>query len=382
MGLLVNRSRVLPVIAAGLIAVSVVVGVRVVGDRGRTGAASPSPSATSPADPSPRASVSGTPSFSGKVPSPIPGYLLIADRGNNRMILVDSKKRIRWAYPRPGTQPSFPFFFDDDAFFGAFGSGFGKIISNQEDQQTIEIISFPGRRVLWAYGHVGVTGAARGFLNTPDDAYLLPDGTRTVADIRNCRVLFISPAKRVVRQYGTTGVCTHHPPDHLASPNGDTPLPDGSMLITEITGSWIDDIGADGKLRWSVHAPVRYPSDAQYLGRGRILVADYSPVGHVLIMNRRGKVLWEYGPSSGEGALSFPSLALMLPNGLIAVNDDARHRVVLIDPKADRIVWQYGHTDVPGRKAGYLHKPDGMDFLPFDVAMSTPAIRQVVDPTG
>lgn len=64
------------------------------------------------------------------------------------------------------------------------------------------------------------------------------------------------------------------------------------------------------------------------------------------------------------------------------MNDDARHRVVLIDPKADRIVWQYGHTDVPGRKAGYLHKPDGMDFLPFDVAMSTPAIRQLVNPTG
>jgi hypothetical protein len=382
MGPLVNRSRVLPVIAAGLVAVSVVVGVRVLVDGRPTGAASPRPSATAPADPSPQTSGTSTPSFTGKIPSPIPGYLLIADRGNNRMILVDSKKRIRWAYPKPGTKPSVPFFFDDDTFFGAFGSGFGRIISNQEDQQTIEVISFPDRRVLWTYGHVGVKGTGRGFLDTPDDAYLLPDGTRTVADIRNCRVLFISPAKRVVRQYGTTGVCTHHPPDHLASPNGDTPLPDGSMLITEITGSWIDDIGPDGKLRWSVHAPVRYPSDAQYLGHGRILLADYSPVGHVLIMNRRGEVLWEYGPSGGEGALTFPSLALMLPNGLIAVNDDARHRVVLIDPKKNRIVWQFGHTDAPGSKAGYLHKPDGMDFLPFDVAMSTPAIRQVVDPTG
>ena len=97
---------------------------------------------------------------------------------------------------------------------------------------------------------------------------------------------------------------------------------------------------------------------------------------------RFGKVLWKYGPTSGDGALEFPSLALMLPNGLIAVNDDARHRVVLIDPKTDRIVWQYGHTGVAGSSLGYLHKPDGMDFLPFDVAMSTPSIRRVVDPTG
>src|SRR5438105_10195039 len=51
-------------------------------------------------------------------PTPIPGYLLIADRGNNRILLVDGKKRILWRYPRPGHRPVFPFRFDDDAFFG------------------------------------------------------------------------------------------------------------------------------------------------------------------------------------------------------------------------------------------------------------------------
>ena len=56
----------------------------------------------------------------------------------------------------------------------------------------------------------------------------------------------------------------------------------------------------------------------------------------------------------------------MLPNGLVAVNDDARHRVVVIDPKTNAIVWQYGHTDVAGSSAGYLTRPDGMDFLPYE----------------
>ena len=36
------------------------------------------------------------------------------------------------------------------------------------------------------------------------------------------------------------------------------------------------------------------------------------------------------------------------------------------------------HTGVPGRAPGYLNTPDGMDFLPFKVAMETPAIRRVV----
>ena len=74
--------------------------------------------------------------------------------------------------------------------------------------------------------------------------------------------------------------------------------------------------------------------------------------------------------------------SLMLPNGPIAVNDDARHRVVLIDPKTDRIVWQYGHTGVAGSRLGYLHKPDGMDFLPYHVAAAHPAIAAALQRRG
>jgi hypothetical protein len=328
----------------------------------------PTPAPTSQTTPSP-----SEPPL--KTPGPIPGYLLIADRGNDRMLLVNSRKDVLWAYPPPGTKPTEPFNFDDDTFFTP---GWHSIISNQEDQQTIQIISFPGRQVLWSYGTPNVTGSSPGLLHTPDDAYMLPGGTVTVADVGNCRVLFISPAKKIVRQIGTTGACGHDPPRLVSSPNGDTPLPNGGTIVTEITGSWVDGIGAHGKVLWSFQAPVRYPSDAQWLGNGRVLLADYSSPGHVLETTTKGKVLWEYGPPSGAGALDHPSLALPLPNGLIAVNDDYRHRVVLIDPKKDRIVWQYGHTGVAGTRPGYLNTPDGMDFLPFAVAMRMPRIRALV----
>lgn len=65
-------------------------------------------------------------------------------------------------------------------------------------------------------------------LQTPDDAYLLKGGTRVVADVGNCRILFISSNKRIVRQYGTTGVCSHDPPYSFASPNGGTRSPTGA----------------------------------------------------------------------------------------------------------------------------------------------------------
>jgi len=308
-------------------------------------------------------------------PGPIPGYLLIADRGNNRMLLVDSNKRIFWRYPKPGITPSMPFRFDDDTFFGPRAD---RIVSNQEDQHTIQIISFPAGRVLWRYGRVDIPSSRPGYLHTPDDAYLLANGIVTVADAYNCRVLFISPAHRIVRQYGTTASCRHDPPRYLGPINGATPLADGGTLVSEIKGSWVDNIGADGRLRWAVQAPVSYPSDPQLLAPNRILIADYARPGHALVMTRTGHVLWRYGPSSGAGELDHPSLATLIAPGLIAVNDDYRHRVVLISMRTKRIVWQYGHTDVAGRRPGYLNTPDGLDLLRTATAQSHPEIRSLL----
>ncbi len=305
---------------------------------------------------------------------PIPGLLLIADRGNDRILLVDNRKRILWRYPPPAG-PAYPFRFDDDAFFG---TGFRTIVSNQEDQDTIQILGFPSGRLRWRYGHANVRGSMPGYLNTPDDSYQLPDGLVSVADAYNCRVLFLDRAHRVVRELGQAGVCAHDPPRTLGAVNGATPLPGGGTLVSEIGGSWIDAFSRSGRLLWDFQAPVSYPSDPQWLGGGRVLLADYARPGQVLILDRQGRVLWRYGPASGLGMLDHPSLAMRIRPGLIAVNDDYRDRVVLIDVRSRRIVWQYGHTDRKGSGAGYLDTPDGMDLLPAGRALADPALRSLL----
>jgi hypothetical protein len=312
-----------------------------------------------------------------KPPGPIPGYLLIADRGNNRILLVDGRKRVLWRYPPYGHVAQFPFRFDDDAFFGP---SFHKLITNQEDQHTLQVLSFPAGQVLWRYGHVNVRGSSPGYLNTPDDAYLLPNGLVSVADAYNCRVLFISHAHTIVRQFGRTRACVHDPPRSLGAVNGATPIFGGKeFLVSEIAG-WIDGFSASGRLLWSFRAPASYPSDPQWLGGNRILLADYTRPGRALIVNTRGRVLWRYGPASGFGMLDHPSLALPLRNGLIAVNDDYRDRVVLISLATKRIVWQYGHAGIPGRRWGFLNTPDGMDLLPTARLKDVPAIRALAKP--
>ncbi len=305
--------------------------------------------------------------------SGLPGYLMIADRGNNRILVVDASKRVIFEYPRPGDRGHL--FYDDDTFVEPGGQ---YVIANEEDNHAIVQISLRDRSMSVLFGHPGERGSDSNHLNTPDDAYMLPDGTFTVADAYNCRILFIR-AGSIVRSYGTGGVCRHDPPRSFTAVNGDTPTPGGGVMVSEIEGSWIDEIGPEGRLLWSHQAPVSYPSDPQPLPGGRVLIADYASPGHVLIIDRLGHVLWRYGPTGGYGRLDHPSLAMPLPNGDVAVNDDYRHRVVIIDPRTSRIVWQYGRTDQPGTAPGSVNTPDGMDFIPAG-AGGSPDYAAVVHP--
>ena len=299
-------------------------------------------------------------SAASKLPG-LPGFLLIADRGNNRILVVDPGGHSVFQYPTAADLAAGrKLFFNDDTFVEPGGR---YLIANEEDNHAIIQIGILDHSLQVLFGHPGQVGSDSTHLNTPDDAYQLPSGAFTVADAYNCRILFIRN-HAIVKQIGRSADCSHNPPTTLGSVNGDTPLPDGGVLVSEINGSWIDDIGPSGHLRFAVQAPVGYPSDPQPLPGGRILLADYSSPGHIIIIDRTGRVLWRYGPSDGYGRLDHPSLAMALPNGDIAVNDDFRDRVVVIDPRRNRIVWQYGHTDVGGTAHGYLRIPDGMDFIP------------------
>ncbi|HEU4979129.1 MAG TPA: hypothetical protein VFT42_09570 [Solirubrobacteraceae bacterium] len=291
----------------------------------------------------------------------LPGYLLIADRGNNRILVVNARRHRVFEYPtRHDLALGRRLFFNDDTFVEPGGRA---LIANEEDNHAIVDVGIQDHRLHLLFGQPGVMGTDSTHLHTPDDAYKLPDGSITVADAYNCRILFIR-AHRIVREIGDSSTCRHDPPRYLGAVNGDTPEPDGGVLISEIPGGWIDEVSASGRLRFAFQAPVSYPSDPQPLPGGRILLADYASPGHILILSHHGHVFWRYGPRSGYGRLDHPSLAMALPNGDIAVNDDYRERVVIIDPRTNRIVWQYGHTDKGGTAPGYLNTPDGMDFIP------------------
>jgi outer membrane protein assembly factor BamB len=287
--------------------------------------------------------------------------LLIADRGNNRLLLLDAQMNLVWEYPSAAAPPDpLRFYYPDDAFFVDHGTA---IVSNQEQNETIVKIAYPSGRIVWSYGHPRQPGTARGYLNEPDDAYQLTNGQITTADAQNCRVLVINLNHTVAHQIGTDGACFHHPPTSMGSPNGDTPLADGNLLISEVNGSWVSEYTVTGTLVWTAQVPVSYPSDPQQLGPDRYLMVDYASPGQIVIFDRKGRILYRYDQASGPGRLDHPSLAELLPSGVFMLNDDYNHRMVAIDPATGALVWQYGVTGKPGTEPGRLNIPDGFDLL-------------------
>ena len=301
----------------------------------------------------------------GSDPSVLPAPVLIADRTNNRLLIVDQKGEIVWEFPRPGDLgPGQSFLVPDDAFFTQDGR---QIVATEEDDYVITVIDVATHKIVYRYGTPGTPGSAPDQLYNPDDAMQLPDGEIITADIKNCRLLLIGPgAHAPSRVFGqTTNACLHAPPSRWGSPNGAFPMANGHYVVTEINGDWVDELGLDGTVYRSAHPPgILYPSDTNEVSPGVLVTVDYSNPGRLETFDWSGRLLWRYEPLPGDAQLNQPSLAVPLPNGDFLMNDDYNHRVVVIDPRTDRIVWQYGVTGRAGAAPGYLDKPDGVDLAP------------------
>jgi hypothetical protein len=350
--------------AIGLVAAWLLAGAAVFGqaeDKAPPGPAGPGP-ATALAE-----GVTGFPPATGSREAPVPAWgkplpfpIVIADRRNNRLIEVAPDKRIVWAFDSPNLKV---YRGNEDVNFAADGR---TLWVSEEDNYDIHGVDYGNRELFWTYGVPDVKGAKPGYLNYPDDAHLLADGKVMTADIRNCRILFVDrDTLKIAAEWGKPGRCRHDPPRALAYPNGATPMANGDILVSEISGAWISRITRGGKVLWSVQAPsLRYPSDAfPTWDQKQVIVADFWKPGRVVVFDpATRRITWEYEVRQGEGMLDHPSLARELPTGDILVTDDLRHRVIVIDRVTKAIVWQYGVTDKAGNAPGELNYPDGLDL--------------------
>ncbi len=189
----------------------------------------------------------------------------------------EQREALFWRYP-PGTErPRCRFAFDDDTFFGRTRD---RIISNQEDQHTIQIISFPGRKVLWRYGHVNVKGSANGYLQHPRRR--LPASRTGSSRLRMpttaaCSSSTVPPRRAPVRHEPASAGTTRPPSSARSTERPRSPTEARSSARSPARGSTTSR--RTGASRWAVQAPVAYPSDPQPLPPGRILLAGLRAPG-------------------------------------------------------------------------------------------------------
>ena len=108
----------------------------------------------------------------------------------------------------------------------------------------------------------------------------------------------------------------------------------------------------NGPMRWGEH----------------ILVADERG-NRVVILDRRGEVVWRYGRSKGE-QLAKPRLAQFTHDGLIAITDTGHQRVLKVNLKKET-VWEftYGQQGLQARASAqpvFLHATSGGNLLLTD----------------
>jgi hypothetical protein len=280
-------------------------------------------------------------------PAALPARILIADRGNNRLVVITPRGQVAWS-----TKTLAP----TDVYFGPYKSS---IAVTQRGAFVVLTLSVASGALQYVYGQPGQPGAGNNRLRNPQSAHLIANGRLVVADEANCRVLLLAPpSTRPAKVLGQAGDCVHDPPSRLSYPDAIFPTRGGKFVVTESTG-WIDLLTKGFSLFRAL--PLQRfsdPFDDNEYAAGKLIVTSHSYVGAVEELSTTGTVLWRYGPASGPGRLRDPSLAQGLPNGDVLVCDSGTDRILVIDPQTKAIVWQYGHTGVAGSRPGYLDSPD------------------------
>ncbi len=162
----------------------------------------------------------------------------------------------------------------------------------------------------------------------------------------------------------------------------------GNILIADRLNHRVIEVDRDThEIVWqfgdgnSVAGPksVVAPSDAERVGEwtlicGASVSTSTDPNGakgpgdhRVLLVDRSGKIFWQYGQAGVAGSdvnqLNAPVCATFLPYGNILICDQGNHRVIEVSLVSKTIVWQHGTTGTSGTGRNHLSSPSSAQLL-------------------
>ncbi|XP_064025672.1 E3 ubiquitin-protein ligase TRIM71 [Pogoniulus pusillus] len=250
------------------------------------------------------------------------GYIIVADRSNNRIQVF---KPCGTFHHKFGTLGSRPGQFDRPA--GVACDTSRRIVVADKDNHRIQIFTFEGQFIL----KFGEKGTKNGQFNYPWDVAVNTEGRILVSDTRNHRVQLFGPDGMFLNKYGFEGALWKH----FDSPRGVTFNHEGHLVVTDFNNHRLLVIhpdcqsarflGSEGTGNGQFLRPQGVAVDQE----GRIIVAD-SRNHRVQIFESNGSFLCKFGTQgSGFGQMDRPSGIAITPDGMIVVVDFGNNRILV-----------------------------------------------------
>ncbi|XP_013780026.2 E3 ubiquitin-protein ligase TRIM71-like [Limulus polyphemus] len=248
------------------------------------------------------------------------GYIIVADRSNNRIQIFNSDGSFRYKFGFPGSRPGQ---FDRPA--GIATDAQNRIIVADKDNHRIQVFTFDGTFLL----KFGEKGSKNGQFNYPWDVAVNSEGQILVSDTRNHRVQLFQSDGTFINKYGFEGALCKH----FDSPRGVSFNPEGYMVVTDFNNHRILVIHPD--FQSARFLGTEGPNNGQFLRpqgvavdpEGNIIVAD-SRNHRIQIFQPNGTFLCKFGTlGSGPGEMDRPSGVCISPDGLIIVVDFGNNRI-------------------------------------------------------
>lgn len=308
-----------------------------------------------------------------------PGKVLIADQFNNRVIEVDPRTHdVLWQFGNGSDKPG-PHSIvgvNDAVRYGRLtlisGTGIpaaspplpgcSDAVNGCPDNRVI-LVNRAGK-IIWQYGMAGVAGSGFDQLNTPVQASLLNEFQRRrglmvlIADQANERVIVVDRQKRLLWQYGTTGVAGNGP-NQLNNPNSAQLLGNGHILIADESNNRAIEVNNDGMIvkTFTAGGTLNGVAFASRLSNGNTLITD-SNNNRIVEVDSGDHIVWQYATNTmaGSNPNPLPTRAVQLRDGDILISDQFNQRVIEIN-RNKQIVFQQGALNVPGNGFNRLNGP-------------------------
>jgi hypothetical protein len=305
--------------------------------------------------------------------------ILIADQFNNRVIEVDrATHNIVWQFGTGSDQPG-PMTIvgvNDAERIGRLtlmaGTGIPAATPALPGCSTpltgcadnrVMLVNRHGK-IVWQYGMAGVTGAGMNQLNTPVHSLFMTNFQSRqgwqimITDQGNQRVIVVDRDKKLLWQYGTTGV-SGNGPNQLSNPNSAELLANGHILIADENNNRAIEVTLDFQIvkTFTAGGTVSGVAFASRLDNGDTLITD-SNNNRAVEVDANDNVVWQYVTNTGTGSNPnpLPTRAIRLRNGNTLISDQFNQRVIEVSP-AGAIVFTQGMLNVMGNGFNQLNGP-------------------------